>query len=270
MDTSTATETFSKSMYITPETTPRFLGDRLLLSSRLWFYVRFARVLFRSNRLARIGQYGEQEWIDSSFQIFRDIEGCGGRFFIEGLDNLRESPEPMVLVSNHMSTLETMVFPSIIAPFRSLSFIVKDALVKGFVFGPIMRSRNPVVVGRKKAMADLRVVMTKGEEVLKQRQQSLVIFPQSTRTTAFYPEKFNSMGVKLAKKAGVKILPIAIKTDFWGNGSVIKEFGPIRRKKTIHMCFGKPMSVTGNGKDEHQAILSFIGSQLEKWWAETH
>ena len=53
----------------------------------------------------------------------------------------------------------------------------------------------------------------------------------------FKPEEFNSIGVKLAKKAGVPVVPVAIKTDFWGNGRIIKELGPIDNKKTIHIKF---------------------------------
>lgn len=36
---------------------------------------------------------------------------------------------PVVFVSNHMSTLETFVFPCIIAPVMKVTFVVKDSLV---------------------------------------------------------------------------------------------------------------------------------------------
>ena len=255
---------FSGDTYDTPEDTPRYRGDRLFFNSRWGFYLRFARVVLNSSRLAVKGKYDDQQWIKSSFRVFKHIEGCGGRFHIDGLDNLRKTGEPLVIVSNHMSSLETVIFPCIIAPFRPITFVVKDSLVKGPVFGPVIRSRNPIVVGRVNPREDFRLVTTGGKETLA-RGLSLIIFPQSTRSTRFIPGKFNSLGIKLAKNAGVKILPMAIKTDFWGESKRIKGFGPLNREKPIYMTFGEAMTINGNGKEEHRQIIEFITSHLEKW-----
>jgi 1-acyl-sn-glycerol-3-phosphate acyltransferase len=64
------------------------------------------------------------------------------------------------------------------------------------------------------------------------------------------------------------VIPAAIKTDFWGNGKLFKEFGPIDRSKPIHMVFGEPMTVEGNGKKEHATIVEFIHSHMMEWEAE--
>jgi 1-acyl-sn-glycerol-3-phosphate acyltransferase len=106
--------------------------------------------------------------------------------------------------------------------------------------------------------------MNDGTERLK-NGISIVIFPQSTRSVEFKPEEFNSLGVKLAKKAGVVVIPIALKTDFWGNGKLVKELGPLDHKKHIHIKFGDPMHITGNGKEENQKIIDFIKGSLEEW-----
>jgi 1-acyl-sn-glycerol-3-phosphate acyltransferase len=127
-----------------------------------------------------------------------------------------------------------------------------------------MLSRDPIVVGRSDPRKDLEAVMNGGAELLA-KGISIVIFPQSTRSLEFKPEEFNSIGVKLAKKAGVPVVPVAIKTDFWGNGKLIKELGPIDSNKTIHIKFGEPFSVTGNGKEENSRIISFIQSSLSEW-----
>ena len=94
---------------------------------------------------------------------------------------------------------------------------------------------------------------------------SIIIFPQSTRSLEFKPEEFNSLGVKLAKKAGVEVVPIALKTDFWGSGRLVKELGPIDRRKPIHFRFGEPFEVTGSGKEENQKIIEFIQASLDAW-----
>ncbi len=109
--------------------------------------------------------------------------------------------------------------------------MVKESLVRHPLFGDVMRSRDPIVVGRTDPRKDLEAVMNGGMELLS-KGISIVIFPQSTRSVEFRPEEFNSLGVKLAKKAGVKVVPVALKTDFWGNGKVIRELGPLDSRKT--------------------------------------
>ena len=260
----TAQEAFSANSYDTPGNTRRYIGDRILFNSRWWFYLCFASVVINSSRLASKGKYDDEAWIKASFRVFQHIEGCGGRFHIRGLDNLRKTKEPLIIISNHMSTLETIIFPCLFVPFRPISFVVKEALVKGRVFGPIMRSRNPITVSRTNAREDFRAVLDQGKEIL-EKGVSLVIFPQATRSKEFVPEQFNSLGIKLAKNTGVKVLPMAIKTDFWGNGKHLKGFGPLDRKKPIYMTCAEPMTVKGNGKEEHRQIISFISSHLEEW-----
>jgi 1-acyl-sn-glycerol-3-phosphate acyltransferase len=207
------------------------------------------------------GVYDKQAWIKSSYNIMRVIEGCGGRFHLRGLDNLQLRKGPVVFVSNHMSTLETFVFPCIIAPLMDVTFVVKKFLVKMPLFGPVMRSRNPIVVNRDNPREDFETVMTEGKKLLAQGI-SIIVFPQGTRSVTFNPADFNSLGIKLAKAAGVQVVPVSIKTDFWGNGKYLKDLGPIHRDKPIWMTFGEPFSIQGNGKEDHQRVIEFISNHL--------
>jgi 1-acyl-sn-glycerol-3-phosphate acyltransferase len=130
-----------------------------------------------------------------------------------------------------------------------------------------MRARNPIAVSRANSREDLLKVINEGVEKLK-NGISVIIFPQSTRTMEFNPKKFNSLGVKLASKANVDVVPIAIKTDFWGNGKYVKDFGKIDRSKKIHIKFGEKITIEGNGKKEHNQIVEFISENLKKWSEE--
>jgi len=240
------------------------LWERLILNSRLYFTFKYALIVLRTRKQAIRKLYDTVAWHRSSYYIFRFIEETGGIFNITGMENIAKSEKPVLFISNHMSTLETMVFPCIIAPRREVTFVVKESLVKHPLFRDVMLSRDPIVVGRSDPRKDLEAVMTKGAELLS-KGISIVIFPQSTRNLVFKPEEFNSIGVKLAKKAGVPVVPVAIKTDFWGNGRYIKELGPLDNTKTIYFKFGEPFVVTGNGKEENNRIISFIQASLEEW-----
>ncbi len=228
---------------------------------------KYISIVLRSRKEATEGKYDTEAWIKSSVDIFRLIENCGGRFHIAGFDNIRASREPVVFVGNHMSTLETMTLPCIIAPEREVTFAVKESLVRHPFFGAVMRSRNPIVVGRENSREDLVTVLNKGQELLA-NGTSVILFPQSTRMVKFIPEKFNSLGVKLAASAKVKVVPFAIKTDYWEIGRYVKDLGRISRHKPIHMEFGEPVSVSGTGKNENAKIIEFIISHLKEWGGE--
>ncbi len=260
-------EYFTGDTYRTSAETRIFLLDRLLFKSRWALVLKFARIVFASRKLAVEGRYDDEAWVDGSHQTMTTIEGCGGRFDISGLNTLRGLQKPVVFIANHMSTLETMVLPVLIAPFLRVTFVVKEKLVRGSIFGPIMKSRAPITVNRTEPRKDLDAVLSGGKSLIN-AGCSVVIFPQSTRHEVFDRRQFNSLGVKLALHAGTDIVPIALKTDFWTNGTVLKGFGPIVRSRTIHIAFGTPITPVGRGKQEHQRTVDFVTAHLKSWGAE--
>lgn len=255
---------FNANDYHTPEKQRLTIVEKMRLDSRMYFIYKYASVVLRTRNEAIRKIYDNKHWTDSSLEILRFIEKTGGVFHITGMDNITKSEGPALFIGNHMSTLETMILPCIIGTLRNLTFVVKESLVKHPLFGDVMRSRNPIVVGRTDPRKDLEAVMNGGVDLLK-NGTSIVIFPQSTRSVEFKPDEFNSLGVKLAKKAGVAVVPIALKTDFWGNGKIIKELGPLDHNKHIHIRFGEPFHVTGQGKEENQKIIDFITTSLQEW-----
>ncbi len=234
------------------------------LPATLAFYLGVLAVVFRSSHRAKRGRYGDQEWVDSSTDIMNALERAGCRLHIEGMDNIRALEGPAIFVANHMSTLETFVLPSLINPVRRCTFVIKPSLMDYPVFGPVMRSRDPIVVTRDNPRQDLQTVLDEGARRL-ETGTSIVLFPQTTRSNSFDPAKFNSLGVKLAKKAGVPIVPVALKTDAWKNGSLAKDFGPVDPSLPIHIEFSAPLTVEGNGREQHEAAVAFIADRLQRW-----
>jgi 1-acyl-sn-glycerol-3-phosphate acyltransferase len=150
-----------------------------------------------------------------------------------------------------------------------VTYVVKQKLIMGRIWGPVMRSRNPIAVSRTDPRADLEVVLREGQERLASGI-SVIVFPQGTRTEAWKREGFNSLGAKLAAKAGVPLVPVALKTDFWGSSGLFRGFGPIRRDRIVRIEFGEGLSVSGRGKAEHEACLDFIEGRLRAWGAAMH
>jgi 1-acyl-sn-glycerol-3-phosphate acyltransferase len=239
-----------------------------LLPSTLAVYLRVVNVVFSSAHAAKRGRYDARRWSNSSIDIFNGLERGGCRFEITGLEHLRALDGPVVFAGNHMSTLETMILPGLINPSRPCTFVIKPSLMEYPVFQHVMRSRDPIVVTRDNPRQDLITVLEEGARRLADGI-SIVLFPQTTRTNHFDPAQFNTLGVKLAKKAGVPVVPVALKTDAWGNGKRLKEFGPIDSSKTIHFTFGAPMTVEGNGREQQEAIVRFITEHLDRWRAQS-
>jgi len=182
----------------------------------------------------------------------------------ENLSAFTELDTPCVFIGNHMSTLETFALPAIIQPHTPVTFVVKSSLLTYPFFGDLMASRKPIALERTNPREDLKKVLNEGTEKINEGK-SIIVFPQSTRSATFDEKKFNTIGVKLAKKAGVPIVPIALKTDCWGHGKLSKEFGPIDTSKTVHFAFGAPIIPEGNGKEAHAQVCDFIKTNLDKW-----
>lgn len=233
----------------------------------LFYYPAMARIVWRASRMARLGHYGDREWGDSSAEIIRALEDVGVRLRIEGRENFATLPSPCVFIGNHMSTLETFALPALIVRSKPVTFVVKKSLTEYPVFRHVMVSRNPVTVERVNPRDDFKVVM---EEGLKRIENgiSIVVFPQTTRTADFDPGQFNTIGIKLAKRAGVPVIPVALRTDAWGNGRLIKDFGRIDPSRTVRFAFGPPLEVRGGGQAEHGSVVDFIQGKLKEWKEE--
>lgn len=230
----------------------------------LVFYWEFVANVLQSSRQSRRGTYKGEAWVRSCRKVLTDLERVGVRFEIEGLDHLDQLDSPCVIVANHMSVLETVVLPAVIRPFIDMTYILKQSLLDYPVFKHIVRSFDPIAVSRTNPRQDLKTVLEEGVDRL-QKGMSVTVFPQTTRTTSFEPDKFNSIGVKLARRAAVPVVPLALVTDAWANGEFLKDFGKIDPTKTVRFSFGAPIAVNGGGGDQNQQIIHYIASKLDGW-----
>lgn len=237
-----------------PGCSAQFLWDTLV-GSVLW-----------GRRLALKGHFSDPQMSEGAEKVIDAVEDSGAKLHITGLQNITETPGAVVFAGNHMSTLETLILPRIIYPFKECSFVVKDALVKSCVFGPIMRELQPIAVGRANQREDLKKVLTEGK-VLLQKGRSVCIFPQTTRRRDFDAASFNSLGVKLAKRAGVQLIPVALKTDFWVPGRFLRDLGRVFPHRDVHVAFGPAINCNGNSRDAHRKTTEFITRKLTEWGA---
>lgn len=258
---------FNENSYDTKENKSINIFNWLKLKTSIYFLIKFVYYIFKYRSQASKGNFKKKGMVEASGKIFELVEECGGVFHITGIDNIRNLKKPVVFIGNHMGNIEGMTFPAIIGPFRDLVFVVKQGNMTHPFFGPIAKDANSIGVSRVKPREDFMTVINKGSEMIN-KGYSIIIFPQGSRKEVFNSEEFNSLGIKLAAKSKVKVIPVAVKTDFWANGKIFKDVGVLNRKNKIYMKFGEPLTITGSGKTEHKEVIDFITENLKAWGAK--
>ncbi len=200
-----------------------------------------------------------------SLMIFRAVEKTGGTIVVENSSGLNKlNGRPCVYAANHMSLIETMLLPGIVGAFGTMTVVAKKSLSKYPLFGACLKSAKPILLERKNARQDLHETITQGKERLAEGI-SIIIFPQGARLLNFNPKKFNSLATKLAREAGVPLVPIACKTDYALPGKLLKDFGPIDPERPIKFSIGPILEPSlSQGEIQEQAI-TFIQNKLTEW-----
>ena len=254
--------------YDTPDGVPVSRLYKLMFRSRWYFYLYNFGIFIRSGLAGRRGKLDGDAQIRLSSENITLIERIGGKVHLRGLEHLRNcNGKPVVIVANHMSLLETAVMHAIVREHMDISFVVKDALMKVPFFRHILKAMNAIPVSRTNAREDLKIVLSEGKKML-QSGCSMIVFPQSTRSAEFDPSQFNSIGIKLAKSAGVPVIPLALKTDLIGNGKLCRDLGPVFPEKEVRFEFGAPIEIEGNGQAQQQEVIDFISNCFKRWEQE--
>ncbi len=230
----------------------------------LRYYQGLTGLIVKCSWVARNNTYSNQDFFDTSYNTLKLVEKIGGQVDISGLEHLAGLKSAAVIVCNHMSLLETFLLPCALVPFKPLCIVIKKELTEYAGFGKTMSAINHIAVTRDNPRADFRTVLEKGAEFLK-NGVSILIFPQSTRNPVFVPAEFNTLGEKLAAKAGCPVVPVAIKTDLHGTGSLIKEFGRIDVSKPVKIVVGPALDPVQEGRGLHDKVIRFIGDNLRSW-----
>ena len=172
---------------------------------------------------------------------------CGISYRVEGAEHLNRSPA--VYLANHQSSFEAILFYQLIYP---VSPILKRELLQIPFWGWALRLLKPVAIDRSKPRAAARSLMVQGEAVLKEGN-SIIIFPEGSRSEPGVVGRFSRGGTALAAAAKVPIVPIVHNSGYaWPSHRFIKFPGVVSIK------VGDPISV----KDRSVKNLT---DEVEQW-----
>ena len=210
----------------------------------------------------------EREWAAFGLRVMHLAERIGGTVEIEGFEHIKEMSSPVVWASNHVSALETYLFPPILMAWPGLIIVLKESLAHYPLFGAVVRAVDPIRVQRKNPIEDLRKVLQEGTAGIKAGRSAL-IFPQGARYRQFDPASFNTLATKLALRANVPLVPIAVSTDFIRIGKRHRDAtATIRPSSPIRIACGPAIPCTLGQAEMQRRSIDFIVSKLAEWEKE--
>lgn len=209
-------------------------------------------------------------WARQCFKTVQKAEKFGIPVSLDGWENRANHKGPVVYLANHMSTLETIMLPPVLLTFGPFNIFVKASLSHLPCLEKAAAHMGLIPLSRKSPREDLMQVFTRGVEQIK-AGHSILIFPQGSREQVFSRKAYSSIGAKLAEKAGVPVVPIALKTDCEptrpGGKGWFKDFGPVDPSKDVRIRCGAP--IVGKARDVHEKVFAWIKAQLDEWGLPT-
>ncbi len=145
-----------------------------------------------------------------------------------------------VLVSNHIGYLDFIFAGLGCQPAgRLVRFMAKESVFRHPVSGPLMRGMRHIPVDRSAGADSYEVAL----EALR-RGEIVGVFPEATISRSFELKAFKSGAVRMARDAGVPVLPVVL----WGTQRLLTKGrsprGMKRRGVAISISVGEPMDVT--------------------------
>ena len=129
----------------------------------------------------------------------------GIKVAVNGRENLTPD-EPCVFMCNHQSNFDIPVlFSALPAQFR---WIAKTELFRIPLFGRAMRGAGYIAINRQDRRLAIKSLGVAAERI--KAGISVMIFPEGTRSPDGNIAEFKKGGFVLARKAGVRIIPIVL------------------------------------------------------------
>lgn len=216
-----------------------------------------------------LGLLTVERWSQFCFSAVTMPESLGMSVSLEGWENRQAYKGPVVYLCNHMATYETIMLPPVLLTYGPFSVVTKASLAHLPFLESAAAKMGVVPIGRQNPKADLLALFDVGTRRIADGH-SFLIFPQGTRQQIFDRRKFSSIGAKLAEKAGVPVVPIAIDSRCQTTREkglfkkVFKDFGPLDTSRDIRCACG-PVIPCGKSREMHEASFTWIADQLETW-----
>ena len=167
---------------------------------------------------------------------------------------------PYVFMANHASMIDIWaVFIGVPLSFR---FIAKKQLSFIPLFGWAMGAGRFIFIDRQNAVAARRSIEEAARRI--KAGQSVVIFPEGTRTRDGRLGSFKKGGFHLAIDSGAAIVPMAIQ----GSRQLMPAGSPLIRSGEVRLKIGEPIPTEGLGAADRDRMLKLVHSRIAEMLGE--
>ena len=149
---------------------------------------------------------------------------CGVKHKVVGYENLKNLNGPVVVMSKHQSTWETLFLQGLFFPACT---ILKQELLRIPFFGWGLWGLNAIGIDRANPRLALKQVKEGGLNRLS-RGYNIIVFPEGTRIPPGSVGKYARSGADIAINANVGVVPVAVNSGlFWSPKKFLKTPGVI-------------------------------------------
>lgn len=162
-----------------------------------------------------------------------------------------------VLLSNHQSTLETLLLPTLMP--HPLAFVFKRELLRVPFFGWSMARLDMIHIDRESRTEAMKHVIAQGCRLLAQGTW-VIMFPEGTRMPRGQKGTFQTAGTRLAVQSGAPVVPIAVATArCWPKEGFCKHSG------VVTVSIGPPIASVGREpKGLMREVEGWIDTELRR------
>ena len=229
----------------------------------IWFYFRFALELLTTFGTARHMKKLEGKGLLQEQQVYLDqvvkdwgqflVNITGSQVVVKGKENIPNSA--CLIISNHQSNFDIPILAGYLN--KRLGFIAKKELEKVPIVSYWMRQIHCVFIDRENARQAVRALA----EAVKTLQagNSLVIFPEGTRSKGEQMDVFKKGSLRLAEKSGVPVVPVTID----GSYKILEGNNNRIRPATVTVTVGEPIYMEQLSVEERAALLDTIKTQIQ-------
>ena len=184
----------------------------------------------------------------------------GIRVTVKGLENL-DLNLPYIFVSNHASMAD---IPTVMVALRGkVNIVFKKELTWVPIWGWALRYGHFIMIDRSNPRDALASIDRAAQNI--QRGQSVILFPEGTRTRSGKLQPFKRGAFTLAAKSGVPVVPMTINNTF----GIMPKGSLIVKRADILVVLEKPIPTDGlRTKEDELELMEHVHKAIENNYIE--
>jgi len=183
---------------------------------------------------------------------------AGVKIVVENRASL-DPAQPYVFMANHASSLD--IWAAFVAVPRRLRMIAKKQLARIPLFGWVMWAGRFIFIDRKNGVSARRSIEEAGNRI--RNGDSVLIFPEGTRTRDGSLGPFKKGGFHLAVRAGVPIVPLALR----GTRELMPAGSYLLRAGKVTAIIGEPIPTQGLSEQDRANLHERVRVVVEEMLA---